>query len=166
MAALSSAILRWGSSRIAVGATIYQQHLLAGRPWSSSPCLSESRARCITRYSLTSLGREGQGLPGWADAVGASCRTRYACQWRGESSLGQGRARSLLCKAAMRSPASGEPHSPNACGIIPAAGFSLQLRAPGAALRLRTEVPGPPVALSGLTGVFLGALTQRQPSRA
>ena len=102
--------------------------------WPSSPMSTrKSRARCIMRYSLGQRGPGPSSRVGWrlwARAVGTPLRVPMA--WREARFLGRrGGARSLLREAAVRrSPASREPHPPNACGITPAGGFSLQLRAP------------------------------------
>ena len=133
--------LRWGFASMAVGATIYQQHLLAGSLGRAPLCLREKAepgvswgtASCIMRYSLGQRGPGPSSRVGWrlwARAVGTPLRVPMA--WREARFLGRrGGARSLLREAAVRrSPASREPHPPNACGITPAGGFSLQLRAP------------------------------------
>ena len=79
-------------------------------------------------------GRTRAFLPGGLTLVGASCRDSSTCangMERGPLPGSAWGARSLLREAAVRrSPASREPHPPNACGITPAGGFSLQLRAP------------------------------------
>ena len=109
--------------------------------WPSSPMSTrKSRARCIMRYSLVyhevqpGTERTRAFLPGGLTLVGASCRDSSTCangMERGPLPGSAWGARSLLREAAVRrSPASREPHPPNACGITPAGGFSLQLRAP------------------------------------